>query len=201
VLAVFRNDDIGAGTHKAIALPGIDALAVDLVAGDLIYVDPGTVHTIGPGSVLVEIQQNSDLTYRLYDYGRPRKLHLEQAFDVIKEKTLAGKIPPSGSNGNMNLITAPWFVVNKRTLSESKEHLITRHMPPYSVQIVVALEGSGLVLAMDKDPVSISRGEAVVVPASINNFRVRPQQDLEYLHICLPQEEVKVPQSVPSDQK
>jgi mannose-6-phosphate isomerase len=174
---------------------------IDLAAGDLIYVDAGTVHTIGPGSVLVEVQQNSDLTYRLYDYGRPRKLHLSEAFDVIKEKTFAGKIPPSGSNGNLNLITSSCFVVNKRTLPETKEHLITRHMPPYSVQIVVALEGSGLVLAKDKDPVPFSRGEVVVVPASINNFRVRPQQNLEYLHICLPQEEVKVPQSVPSDQK
>ncbi len=174
---------------------------IDLTPGDLIYVDAGTVHTIGPGSVLVEVQQNSDLTYRLYDYGRPRKLHLREAFDVIKEKTFAGKIPPSGSNGNLNLITAPWFVVNKRTLTESKEHLITRHMPPYSVQIVVALEGSGFVLAKDREPVRFARGEVIVVPASINNFRVRPEKNLEYLHVCLPQEEVKVPQSVPSDQK
>ncbi len=174
---------------------------IDLAVGDLIYVDAGTVHTIGPGSVLVEVQQNSDLTYRLYDYGRPRQLHLREAFDVIKEKTFSGKIAPSGTNGNMNLVTAPWFVVNKRTVAEGKEQLITRHMPPYSVQIIVGLEGSGWVLAKDREPVAFSRGEVVVVPATINNFRVRPQKSLEYLHVTLPHDGVQVPQSVPSDQK
>ena len=174
---------------------------VDLSVGDLIYVEAGTVHTIGPGSVLVEVQQNSDATYRIYDYGRPRPLHLREALDVMKEKTRAGKIAPSGSKGNFNLITAPYFVVNKRILTENKEHLITRHLPPYSVQILVALEGSGSVLAKDKAPVSFSRGDAVVVPAVINNFRVRPGKKLEYLHVSLPQDEVQEPKSVPSDQK
>jgi mannose-6-phosphate isomerase len=174
---------------------------IDLAAGELVYVDAGTVHTIGPGSVLVEVQQNSDLTYRLYDYGRPRPLHLREAFDVIKEKNFSGKIVPSGTNGNMNLVTAPWFVVNKRVLAEGKEHLITRHMPPYAVQIVVGLEGGGWVLAQDREPVAFSRGQVVVVPATLNNFRVRPQKNLEYLHVTLPQDEVKVPQSLPSDQK
>ena len=174
---------------------------IDLAAGDLVYVDAGTVHTIGPGSVLVEVQQNSDLTYRLYDYGRPRELHLRKAFDAIKEKNFSGKIVPSGTNGNMNLVTAPWFVVNRRTLAEGKEHLITRHMPPYSVQIVVGLEGGGWVLAQDREPVAFSRGQVVVVPATLNNFRVRPEKNLEYLHVTLPQDEVKVPRSLPSDQK
>src|SRR5258708_16899194 len=45
--------------------------------GDMFYVDAGTIHAIGPGSVIVETQQNSDTTYRLYDYGRPRELHIE----------------------------------------------------------------------------------------------------------------------------
>src|SRR5262249_10820792 len=49
---------------------------IDVAAGDLIYVEAGTVHAIGPGSILVETQQNSDTTFRLYDYGRPRELHL-----------------------------------------------------------------------------------------------------------------------------
>ena len=50
--------------------------------GDFFYLPAGTVHAIGPGISLVEIQQNSDLTYRLFDYGRPRKLHLEEALAV-----------------------------------------------------------------------------------------------------------------------
>src|SRR3954453_4541944 len=61
-------------------------------AGEMIYVDAGTVHAIGPGSILVETQQSSDTTYRLYDYGRPRPLHVEEGLRATKEKTHAGKV-------------------------------------------------------------------------------------------------------------
>jgi mannose-6-phosphate isomerase len=51
---------------------------LNVYTGDMIYVAGGTVHTLGPGSVIVETQQQSDTTYRLYDYGRPRELHLKE---------------------------------------------------------------------------------------------------------------------------
>lgn len=54
----------------------------DVKAGDIYHLTPGTVHAIGPGLSLVEVQQNSDTTFRLYDYGRPRELHLERALAV-----------------------------------------------------------------------------------------------------------------------
>ena len=65
--------------RRAIAETRAEALLnwIDVFAGDMIYVAAGTVHTIGGGMVLVETQQTSDITYRLYDYGRPRELHLE----------------------------------------------------------------------------------------------------------------------------
>jgi mannose-6-phosphate isomerase len=50
---------------------------MNVYPGDMIYVAGGTVHTLGPGSIVVETQQQSDTTYRLYDYGRPRELHLK----------------------------------------------------------------------------------------------------------------------------
>jgi len=53
-------------------------------AGDLFYLPAGTVHAIGPGLSLVEVQQNSDTTFRLFDYGRPRELHLERAIEVAQ---------------------------------------------------------------------------------------------------------------------
>ncbi|WP_245804588.1 class I mannose-6-phosphate isomerase [Erythrobacter tepidarius] len=53
-------------------------------AGDLFYLPAGTVHAIGPGLALVEVQQNSDTTFRLYDYGRPRELHLDRALAVAR---------------------------------------------------------------------------------------------------------------------
>src|SRR5690348_15396125 len=65
---------------------------IDVHPGELIYVDAGTVHAIGPGSILVETQQNSDTTFRLYDYGRPRELHVRQGLKAMKEQTQAGKV-------------------------------------------------------------------------------------------------------------
>ncbi|HEY2116963.1 MAG TPA: type I phosphomannose isomerase catalytic subunit, partial [Candidatus Angelobacter sp.] len=65
---------------------------IDVHEGDMIYVDAGTVHAIGGGAVIVETQQNSDTTYRLYDYGRPRELHIEDGLRATKEHTLAGKV-------------------------------------------------------------------------------------------------------------
>ena len=65
---------------------------INVFPGEMIYVAGGTVHTLGPGSILVETQQQSDTTYRLYDYGRPRELHLQQGLAVMKEKTGAGKV-------------------------------------------------------------------------------------------------------------
>ena len=52
--------------------------SVPVSVGDMLFVDAGTVHAIGPGVVLLETQQTSDITYRMYDYGRPRELHLEK---------------------------------------------------------------------------------------------------------------------------
>ena len=59
---------------------------LNVFTGDMIYVCGGTVHTLGPGSVIVETQQQSDTTYRLYDYGRPRELHLEAGLAAVKLK-------------------------------------------------------------------------------------------------------------------
>jgi mannose-6-phosphate isomerase len=77
--------EIGPDDLRAAALNGsisefIDWRPVD--AGDFFYVEPGTIHAIGCGISLLEFQQNSDLTYRLYDYGRPRELHVDDAIAV-----------------------------------------------------------------------------------------------------------------------
>ena len=60
----------------------------------MIFVDAGTVHAIWPGSILLETQQNCDLTYRMYDYGRGRELHIEKSLEATKLATRAGKVAP-----------------------------------------------------------------------------------------------------------
>ena len=86
-LAIGFKRDISRDAMRAAALDGSieDALEWHPVkAGDFFYLPAGTVHAIGPGLTLVEVQQNSDITYRLYDYGRPRDLHLDEGITVAR---------------------------------------------------------------------------------------------------------------------
>lgn len=174
---------------------------ITLKAGDMFYADAGTVHAIGPGSVIVETQQNSDTTYRLYDYGRGRELHIQQGLAAVKEKTHAGKVvrngfTPEGNDWGVRLINAPCFEVSKSSLREGREQVVTRHMPPSSTHVVVALEGSGTVVVKGAEPVRFVKGEAVVVPAAIEQFAVRSAGQLEYMLMRLPQGETTHPETV-----
>jgi mannose-6-phosphate isomerase len=163
---------------------------IDIHPGDLIYVDAGTVHAIGPGSVIVETQQNSDTTYRLYDYGRPRELHVEQGLAATKEKTHAGKVSPkSSSNGDLHLVESPCFAIEKWHLEKSRQ-LATSTSP----MILVALNGCGVIESQGTAPVTFAKGDAVVIPAALGGYELRPQWQLECLSIQLPSGEVAEPE-------
>ncbi len=86
---------------------------VPVEKGDMIFVDAGTVHAIGPGAVLLETQQTSDLTYRMYDYGRPRELHLDKSLEAMRLTTGAGKMTPKSVNGHSVLIDQKYFRVER----------------------------------------------------------------------------------------
>jgi len=150
--------------------------------GEMLYNPAGTVHAVGPGSVLVEIQQNSDTTYRLYDYGRARELHLEAGLAVLRERSGAGRVV-SGSQKSM-LVVSPWFRVEK-LLVEGETIQYHRNTRPSSAWVVMALDGCGVVAAGGME-VSLATGDALVVPAAVSEFTVRPQWRLEYLAIGVP---------------
>src|SRR5947207_254505 len=144
---------------------------IKLKAGDMIYVAGGTVHTLGPGSIIVETQQQSDTTFRLYDYGRPRELHLQDGLRVIKEKAASGKVKSqpfskAGENGNRSraLVTSRYFVVVRFDLETEEVFEFSAHEKS-SAQILVAVDGAGVLHAPDCDPVQFGKGDAVVVPA------------------------------------
>ena len=85
VLGLGLTREVAAEELRVAALDGSIEELIDwrpVTAGDFVMVPAGTIHAIGAGISLIEIQQNSDVTYRLYDYGRPRELHLEDAVDV-----------------------------------------------------------------------------------------------------------------------
>jgi mannose-6-phosphate isomerase len=81
-------------------------------AGDLFYLPAGTVHAIGPGLSLVEVQQNSDTTFRLYDYGRPRELHLERGLAVARGKPYGAEHRRSIAAGPV-LVDGPYFRLDR----------------------------------------------------------------------------------------
>lgn len=177
---------------------------VDVHAGDMIYVDAGTVHAIGGGAVIVETQQNSDTTYRLYDYGRPRELHIEHGLRVTKEQTHAGKViagQTQSEHGKMqvNLVTSPCFVVDQFKLMQAWEFRRPQHMKR-SVWCFIATRGCGIIETEASTPVTFTSGEAVVIPAMVEKFTVKPQWQLEFLCASLPVERVGQPKTVLSEQ-
>jgi mannose-6-phosphate isomerase len=166
---------------------------INIYQGEMIYVAGGTVHTLGPGSVIVETQQQSDTTYRLYDYGRPRPLHLERGLASVKEHTASGKVirpAPVAINGGKSrrssMIIAPYFAVDMFELKEPQEFSTTDDEGKTSVQILVAMEGCGVVEARGRDPVTFAKGDAVVIPAALRGFLVRPQWAVEFLKSSVP---------------
>jgi mannose-6-phosphate isomerase len=166
---------------------------INVFPGEMIYVAGGTVHTLGPGSIIVETQQQSDTTYRLYDYGRPRELHLKEGLAVLKETTRSGKVirpAPRLIAGTKNrrspLVASPFFVVEMFELKDPQGFRTRDDAGKSSVQILVAVEGCGMVEARGAEPVTLAKGDAVVVPASMSDFHVRPQWTVEFLKAALP---------------
>jgi len=166
---------------------------VNVYQGEMIYVAGGTVHTLGPGPVLVETQQQSDTTYRLYDYGRPRPLHLERGLASIKERVVSGKVirpapvnPGESGNRKSSMIAAPYFAVDLFELKTPQEFVTTDESGKNSAHILVALEGCGIVEAQGLAPVTLAKGDAVVIPASLTAFSIRPQWTIEFLNAYVP---------------
>ncbi|HTS37714.1 MAG TPA: type I phosphomannose isomerase catalytic subunit [Candidatus Solibacter sp.] len=175
---------------------------IDVYTGDMIYVAGGTVHTLGPGSVIVETQQQSDTTYRLYDYGRPRELHLKDGMAAVKEKVSSGKVVRAapaqiggGKSRRSPLVAAPYFVVDMFEGKEPLELATHDDSGKSSAQILVAIEGCGVVEVDGMEPVTLAKGDAVVVPASVGGFRVRPQWAVEFLRSYVPGKALPEPET------
>ena len=156
-----------------------------VAAGDTLYVPAGTLHTINAGIMLFEIQQKSDLTYRVYDYGRPRPLHLEKALDVIA----FDRLPPPpirplalGVDHKRTLLVAcPHFAVERWQL----EAPLTAATRPTSVEILTLTAGAGT-LSWEGGDIALKRGESVVLPAELGAYGIAPQEALTLLRCYIP---------------
>ena len=134
--------------------------------GDLFFLPAGRLHAIGAGNFLTEIQQTSDITYRVYDFGRkdangvPRELHLEQAKEAIDYQVWPEyRTSYDSTKPNSELIHCPYFIVNRVVLQVAAE--INLHSD--SFVIVVCLWGEANI-----NGIRVKQGETLLVPASEN---------------------------------
>ena len=140
--------------------------AVPVEKGDLFFIPAGTLHAIRKGIVVAEIQQNSNVTYRIYDYGRvgadgkPRQLHIQQALEVTQRTP-----PQPDPDFHGHLAQCPYFTV------DVMEGRFTLDCGPESFVSVLVLEGTGALWEGDES-MSLRKGESLFIPAGAGQCRL-----------------------------
>lgn len=143
-------------------------------AGDVFFLPAGRVHTIGKGLLLAEIQQTSDVTYRIYDFDRKdaegnlRELHIEESLDAIDyTKYDEYKTPyQSQQDQSVNLVQCPYFTTNK--LEISKDFTVD-HQGLDCFKIYICLEGSAKLITAEGTE-EIGLGDVLLIPANIESY-------------------------------
>ena len=160
--------------------------------GETYFVPARTQHAIGPGMVLCEVQEYSDLTYRVYDFGRvdasgkPRELHIEKALEVTNfAGTGAGKVPSlslHSPDANIRLLAACQFFATERWDCDRTTPIET---DPAQFQLAVILQGSG---RLYEDGVSMAyrAGQAWFFPASLPSAYLQPDEPTSLLRVYVP---------------
>ena len=156
---------------------------IPVSVGDMIFVDAGTVHGIGPGVVLLETQQTSDTTFRMYDYGRPRELHVEDALKVMRLTTDAGKVAAKQmQEGFMRLIEQKYFTVDRYDVGAGDAVSIDGGLPT----CLAGLRGTARVEWSGGEAVELQPGRAVVVPVSVDQVNIRSDASVSFVRCFAP---------------
>ncbi|WP_019005768.1 type I phosphomannose isomerase catalytic subunit [Cohnella laeviribosi] len=147
---------------------------VPVKAGDTFYIPAGTVHALCSGVLVAEIQQNSDTTYRLYDYnrpgldGKPRELHIEDSLNVIAyEGAGATRMDTSGAKPGewLNLATSPYFTTDKGVV-DGPWALST---DPSSFVVLIVAEGAGSI-RWSGESLAAKAGDCFLLPANLGSY-------------------------------
>jgi mannose-6-phosphate isomerase len=158
---------------------------VPVSAGEMVFVDAGTVHAIWPGAILLETQQNSDLTYRMYDYGRPRELHIEKSLEATRLKTCAGKVQAKALKDRTVLIDKEYFRVERIPVAGSRTSasLAGEEEPVKGLSYLFAIAGAGRIAGQGFEPVGLPERGVVAVPAASPSFEVENRGGLDLIRI------------------
>jgi mannose-6-phosphate isomerase len=162
--------------------------------GDCHYLPSGTIHALGAGMLVAEVQTPSDTTFRVYDFnridpatGKPRALHVEQAMESIdfsdRANMMADQRTPTDS-AIVQLVESPFFVMKRRTLRAGSHHQIVSTGP----LILIVLDGEALLKdATTKEDVRIQRGQTVLLAASLRITTAEILTDCQWLEVTIPE--------------
>lgn len=163
-------------------------------AGDCVFVPAGTVHAIGPGILLAEVQQQSDLTFRLHDWGRmgtdgkPRQLHIEESMACIDFER--GPVEPvrlaaAGPDGNAcgELVSSDYFQINRHEIQDS----LTLDADE-RCRILIFMGGNASVQS-NGEHLAVQRGRTVLLPANcVGDVSIVPSEQTTVLEVSVPQQ-------------
>ncbi len=166
---------------------------VKVKKGDVFFIPAGLVHAIGKGVVIAEIQESSDITYRIYDYnrkddkGNERELHIEQALDVIdfratKEPKIKYEAP---LNKPVNLITNEFFTTNIIRFNQSLERDYTSLD---SFVVYMCMEGQALIQYEGEETV-MTKGDTILIPTIFDRIILQPERECTLLEVYIEEPE------------
>ena len=163
--------------------------------GHCYYLPSGTIHALGAGVLVAEVQTPSDITYRVYDWNRvdpstgsPRELHLDEALQCVSYDTgpIAGEHPEHTASvwtTVSRLVRCESFAIDRVTMVEGVE----QEIPSGEFLIWMVLRGRGTILFNGDDQrVPFSRGDTILVPAALAKARVQTQEDCAWLEVAYP---------------
>ncbi|NLF41169.1 MAG: mannose-6-phosphate isomerase [Bacteroidales bacterium] len=153
--------------------------------GDVYHIKPGCIHAIGKDVTLIEIQQSSDITYRLYDWdrpgadGRPRELHLEKGLEALDYKELKEiKVPYQIKPGlRVPIVEAGAFSVNLLELDTQSE-FDYNHLDSF---VILSLAEGSIQIEYSGNKLNVDKGESVLIPSECGAFIVMPQKGTRIL--------------------
>lgn len=165
----------------------------EVTPGDLFFMPAGRVHAIGAGILLAEIQQTSDVTYRIYDFDRKdnngnlRELHTELAMDAIdfsglKQAKTEYKAQPNQSSP---MVACPYFTTNIITLTQAIER---DYFTIDSFVILICVDGAFEIEYGGESAVQVNCGESVLLPAELNDVTYRPKGNAKILEVYINQQ-------------
>ena len=149
---------------------------VQVKKGDVYFIEPGTIHSIGSGNLIVEIQQNSNVTYRVYDYGRmgtdgkQRELHIDKAKAVTKCIT-----PKKDYDFGSHMVSCEYFTVDKFKLAQGVK--VSGNVDSTSFASLLILSGMGTIRAAG-EILEVKKGDSIFVEAATGAFEVEGAMEM-----------------------